>query len=72
MAAAKKIVFITADDWEGLYIDGTLVAEGHNIPRHELMRALGFEDYKSLSADYEWLSERGTLPKKLSEVKLEK
>ena len=28
----KKALIITADDWEGVYVDGVLIMEGHHLP----------------------------------------
>lgn len=73
---AKKVhiphvVFVTADDWEGLYIDGQLVTEGHEVRRSELLRILGIP-HKELNADADWLAERGCFPTQLLDVKLGK
>lgn len=38
----KTITIVTNDnDWEGLYVDGQLVYEGHEIPRSVLLEAVG-------------------------------
>lgn len=38
----KAITIVTNDnDWEGLYVDGQLVHEGHEIPRSVLLEAVG-------------------------------
>jgi len=64
----KKLVLVTNyDDWEGLYIDGKLVLEGHRVRRDEMFTMLGI-DYTEVEAAEGWLESRGTLPKNLSDV----
>jgi len=29
-----SVIFLKADDWVGMYINGNLVAEGHSLPDH--------------------------------------
>lgn len=65
----KNIVFICADDWEGMYINGELVAEGHSIEKDTVLTILGLEFNEDWTVDEDWLNERGRLPKKLSDVK---
>ena len=63
-----KLVLVTNyDDWEGLYINGKLVLEGHQIRKDEMFVILGI-DYAEVEADVSWLASRGSLPKKLSDV----
>jgi hypothetical protein len=38
--SAPKVVFVDGDDWEGLYINGTLVEEGHHVRLEDVMRHL--------------------------------
>jgi hypothetical protein len=63
-----KITLVTAYDWEGLYIDGKLVTEGHTIHANDLFRLMGING-QEIHADDAWLGERGGLPKNLDEVK---
>jgi hypothetical protein len=57
-------------DWEGLYVDGTLVYENHEIPRNILIEHVqGANSVEYKEADEEWLFKRGTLTKNLSDVK---
>jgi len=64
----KKLVLVTNyDDWEGLYIDGELVLEGHRVRRDEIFEKLGI-DYTEVEAAEGWLESRGSLPQKLSDV----
>lgn len=37
----KKIVIVTlSDDWEGLYIDGELIEEGHSINYESVLKSM--------------------------------
>ena len=66
----KKIHLVSGDDWEGLYINGNLVTEGHQITNEELLEILGV-DFNTSLADIDWLEERGSFPEKLTDVKFE-
>lgn len=76
MSEAKKVVLVMGDDWEGLYVDGQLQAEGHSLSPMRVLRALGNSldpmllNAEGVIADDEWLSDVGTLPMALSDVKL--
>lgn len=64
----KKVVLVTNyNDWEGLYIDGRLVLEGHIIRKDEMLTILGI-NYSEVETADGWLESRGTLPKNLSDV----
>lgn len=64
----KKLVLVTNyDDWEGLYIDGELVLEGHEVRKEEMFEKLGI-NYTEVEAAEGWLESIGRLPKKLSDV----
>jgi hypothetical protein len=67
----QKINFVNAEDWAGLYIDGKLVLEDHNLHWGQVLEALGI-DYESDTIDEEWMEKWGRLPSKFKEVKLEK
>lgn len=55
-------------DWEGLYLNGRLVFEGHSITWWQMLEALKIE-YQTLEADQDWFYQRGNLPKFLEDVK---
>lgn len=60
------IVYITANDWEGVYVNGLLDYEGHSIPPCAWKNLLkygwqGWWDY-DISEDCEWLELEGSLP----------
>lgn len=62
-----KVTFVDGDDWEGLYLDGTLVEQGHHVRLEDVMKHLGVR-YDALYADQEWLEARGRLPENLEDV----
>jgi hypothetical protein len=62
------VTIVWGEDWEGLYIDGELKAQGHLISAKDVLDALGLE-LDEIEADGDWLGERGDLPQKLEEVK---
>ena len=64
-----KVTYVQGDDWEGVYIDGKLEIEGHSIDFREVLDKMGVQ-VESISADCNWLHERGRLPDNLSEVKV--
>lgn len=40
-----KVTLISSDDgdWEGIYVDGVLKHEGHNLEPSDILQALGVE-----------------------------
>lgn len=66
----EKITLVQGDDWQGLYADGSLLDEGHEITIKQLCDAMGIE-CEVVTPDQEWLEDRGSLPDDLSEVKSE-
>jgi hypothetical protein len=63
------IKVVSADDWTGLYIDGKLKLENHNLHWDEILDAIGV-DYESDVIDEDWMEANGRLPENLSDVKL--
>jgi hypothetical protein len=65
-----KITFVgePGGDWEGLFIDGKLVREGHSLHWSHVLEALGIE-YDSFDADEDWMYEHGSFPDDLKDVK---
>ena len=62
------VAFVHCDDWEGLYIDGKLVREGHNVEVDDLpAETLGIS-IECIYPNDDWLPDGGRLPKDLSEV----
>lgn len=63
-----QVVFVDGDDWQGLYINGRLIEEGHHIHLDDLLKHLGI-DGEVICPDDAWLTERGGLPMDLAEVR---
>ena len=70
----NKLVFVYADDWEGVYLNNQLLAQDHSINAYALIRALIKEDVTldnttivdSVEAG-EWLMYEGYLPETYEE-----
>jgi hypothetical protein len=69
------IVFVTNhDDWDGLYVDGALIWEGHPNKRETLTRTVAAASGKKTTLRFgslekaDWLYEHGSLPQTLAEV----
>jgi hypothetical protein len=66
------VTFVDGDDWEGLYVDGQLVTQGHTVSLKEaaevFMQAQPVSAFDTRFADTQWLSEVGQLPDKLRDV----
>jgi hypothetical protein len=71
----NKMVYVDADDWCGLYVNGKLVYEDHSIPTvtfAELMMSnQPIESFNMQCVDLDWIHERGNLPEDLNEVAFE-
>jgi hypothetical protein len=61
---------VTADDWEGIYIDGFRRYQAEMIPAHVWSRFLEQEEYvvTCVVADEAWFREIGYLPPNLGDV----
>ena len=68
---ADVITIVNGSDWIGIYIDGQLVYENHDIEPERLLDLVNVT-YESCQVDYDWLCKRGTLPKDALELKLTK
>jgi len=69
MNPTPKITIVSnGDDWEGLYLDGVLFAQGHEIHVHHLAEALDLE-IETVKVSPYWLGEVITsLPEKLDKI----
>ncbi len=55
------VAFVTNhDDWEGLYINGTLSTEGHRLTIQDFAEAIGLKLNTKTAGP--WLLDRGSLP----------
>lgn len=66
-SAWTKITFVSADDWEGLYVDEQLMLEGHHVRLEDLFSKLGIP-VEFVTAEQSWLEAHGRLPKYLCDV----
>lgn len=67
------MVLVRADDWEGLYVDGKLVTEGHSIDLMEgIVLAIEHKvrGIRTVWCDIPWIRDQGNLPQNLADVKL--
>jgi hypothetical protein len=79
-AMMKKIdiVEVYSDDWEGLYINGDLIMQGHSIGLSHFIdwmlgqKSIEIMSYDIQEADSEWLESRGRLPANLIDVRYSK
>lgn len=56
------------DDWQGLYIDGKLITEGHSISLRDFADAVGVE-YDRVEVSTAWLGRKvGNLPATFDKV----
>lgn len=67
----KEITFVLGNDWIGMYIDGKLKNEGHSLRTKDVVEDLGLS-CSTITANEEWLNDRGRLPEKLCDVREEK
>lgn len=70
---ASKLVLAIAGDWEGLYIDGTCVTQGHSVSADEVLRILKdrevtIRSYYSKEVNSAWIITLGDLPDELEDV----
>lgn len=65
----SEIVLVRADDWEGLYVDGTLLSENHSIDPHVILDLVGGKCVYLTSAQDKALCDRGALPAMLAGLK---
>lgn len=63
-----KIVFVNSasGDWEGLYVDGKLIYEGHTIPRDLLM-----ENAAKIGAEFNYYNDVGHINLKTDIAEIE-
>lgn len=71
-----EFTIITTDDWQGVYLNGGLVTQGHTISAFQLLRNIdgykfdGRVSFEYKRADAKWLESYGYLPDLLINVKL--
>jgi len=68
MRSFKRLTLVRGDDWEGLYLDGKLIWQGHTLESDVLLDLLQIEN-NTIWANLDWLHEQGGLPEELAEVR---
>lgn len=64
----NKLILLSGDDWEGLFLNYRLIDERHEITRRELVKTM--KDHKTFNVEFEyfsiegqeWLEENGNFP----------
>lgn len=73
MSKNKSVVIVYYDDWEGLYIDGTLCYEGHRIDADCVLEHLNIK-HSSVECPESYvakLNKKGCFPPTLKELKID-
>jgi len=71
---ADEFILADGDDWQGLYFNGVLVTEGHEVTKKELVEALDYRlsdnfSYDEKEVDSAWLANEGSLPRHIDNVR---
>lgn len=61
VSLAAEITRVLCDDWEGVYLNGRLIAQHHHVDLRDVVEALGAE-YHFLEVDAQWAQDEGELP----------
>ncbi len=64
------IVFVSdaqEGDWEGIYVDGVLKAQGHTLDNGQILEAIGVSA-RHIDVKTEWIENAGHLPENLSDI----
>jgi hypothetical protein len=70
-ALERALVFVTGDDWEGIYVEGLLIKQGHSITVLDaLMVGADNPSLKRVQkeANIDWLNDVGELPEQIRDV----
>lgn len=65
------IILTNGDDWEGLYCENKLIAEGHNIPRDILIKSLsqGYDSFQKIT-NFKIIEQNGCCPPTLEDLNI--
>lgn len=70
--ATQHITLVTADDWEGLYVNGKLHDENHSLDYGFIFERLGdvprMYAFHRIRVKDEWMLDEGRLPTYLSQI----
>lgn len=68
------IKYVTSEDWQGIYINGWLAIEGHEIQTYQAMHIVAKSckgknvKIEEIHVDKHWLEDVGNLPNKLDDI----
>lgn len=69
----NRLTHVDGDDWQGLYLNGELVHQGHSVPLWVIGEEInsasqGIQEFITIVVDYDWMSLAGMLPVKLEDI----
>lgn len=68
----NRINMVYGDDWQGMYLNGVLHAQGHSVHMNELGDIInklgGVNEFVSNEVCFKWLDGMGYLPKFLIDI----
>jgi hypothetical protein len=64
----KSLAWVHCDDWEGLYVNGKLIREGHGIEIDDIPTDVLGVEIESIYPNDDWLKDGGRMPENLDEV----
>jgi len=67
-----KFVLVECDYWVGLYVDGELVEQHHDIDLVPFLKKYGIDIQTKYAYNDPQVTEAGTLPENLKDVKFDK
>lgn len=68
---SPQATYVTCDGWEGLYLNGKMVAQGHRVRIDTILFLLGIKVNHLDAYDQDsWLDGEGYLPNNLEDLKL--
>jgi hypothetical protein len=68
----SRLTLANGDDWSGIYVDGSLVTEGHSFRTLEVVEICIEHNVtvaEGKEVDIEWLNGQGSLPDKEGDVR---
>jgi hypothetical protein len=71
MPLKASLIFVSTDDWEGIYINGELEYENHRLHSGDWIEIIrkfnGFREVKRFWADEEYMHDVGSYPTKFED-----
>lgn len=65
-----KYTLVKGDDWEGFYVNGKLITEGHRIELEDIFEILQL-NFTEKWVDVDWLDDKGGFTENLEDVVFE-